>query len=437
MLSQSAFNALLKTLEEPPPHVKFIFATTEPHRIPITILSRCQTFDFRKIPAALIEQQIAAILKEEGITMEPDAVSVVAREAAGSMRDGLSLLDQIIAAYGKTVTTRGVYDLLGIAGAEVNIRLSRAVLSRDVRACLDIVSRLDQEGYNILRFIENYLVHLRDMIVIKAAGKDAPGLALARWEIDDMAAMTAEVELPELYRLFTTVLKAMELAPYSPQPKILFETTLIKLTQHEPLTSIDKLLRRLGDLRRGGALAPAPDAAPSPRPAPARGAQTSPAAAKAPPEPEAPAPEPAGQGAAPAVTASIDEASARQWLEVLKQIADKRRRLAQLLHGALLLRFDARQVKIGFASDGFDCSFVKEKENLDLVRDTVAKVTGAKPEVIVEGRCAEAEEHRRQEEAKFKQRRAKIEEDARSHPVVSEAIKILGGDILDIKTDVE
>jgi len=146
MLSQSAFNALLKTLEEPPPHVKFIFATTEPHRIPITILSRCQTFDFRKIPAALIEQQIAAILKEEGITMEPDAVSVVAREAAGSMRDGLSLLDQIIAAYGTTVTTRGVYDLLGIAGAEVNIRLSRAVLSRDVRACLDIVSRLDQEG---------------------------------------------------------------------------------------------------------------------------------------------------------------------------------------------------------------------------------------------------------------------------------------------------
>jgi hypothetical protein len=137
------------------------------------------------------------------------------------------------------------------------------------------------------------------------------------------------------------------------------------------------------------------------------------------------------------VAASVDEASTRQWLEVLKQIADKRRRLAQLLQGALLLRFDARQVKIGFASDGFDCGFVKEKENLDLVRETVAKVTGARPEVVVEGRCAEAEEHRRQEEAKFKQRRAKIEEDARSHPVVSEAVKILGGDILDIKTDVE
>jgi DNA polymerase-3 subunit gamma/tau len=196
MLSQSAFNALLKTLEEPPPHVKFIFATTEPHRIPITILSRCQGFDFRKIPSPLIEKQVSAILKEEKISMEPDAVTVIAREAAGSMRDALSLLDQIIAAFGKKIKTRDVYDLLGIVGAEVNINLSKAVFSRDVTACLDIINRLDQEGYNLLRFMENYLIHVRDMIVIKAAGKEAPGLALASWEIDAIAELVKPLDLP-------------------------------------------------------------------------------------------------------------------------------------------------------------------------------------------------------------------------------------------------
>jgi DNA polymerase-3 subunit gamma/tau len=260
MLSQSAFNALLKTLEEPPPHVKFIFATTEPHRIPITILSRCQSFDFRKIPSPLIEKQIAAILQEEKISMEPDAVTVIAREAAGSMRDALSLLDQIIAAYGKKIKSRDVYDLLGIVGAEVNINLSKAVISRDVTACLDIVHRLDQEGYNLLRFMDNYLIHIRDMIVIKAAGKGSPGLALASWEIDAIAELVQPLDLPELYRLFTTVSKTLELAPYSPYPKILLETTLIKLSQQESLATIDKILQRLGELKKSGALR-----APSPR----------------------------------------------------------------------------------------------------------------------------------------------------------------------------
>jgi DNA polymerase-3 subunit gamma/tau len=431
MLSQSAFNALLKTLEEPPPHVKFIFATTEPHRIPVTILSRCQRFDFRKIPTAMIEKQISTILGQEKIEMEADAVTVIAREADGSMRDALSLLDQIIAAFGSSIRTKDVLDLLGIAGSEVNVRLSGALLSRDVRACLDIIGKLDHEGYNLPRFFESYLVHVRDMIVIKTAGKDAPGLNLARWEVDAMAGMVGNVELPELYRIFTTVSKTMELAPYAPCPKILFETTFIKLSQSEPLTTIEKVLRRLGELRTGGAAAKR-DSLPPPPPSVSAG-------------PAVPGVEPkaAGDSGPPPPGPDLEEAppqdtpEARKWEEVVEKVTVARPGLGRALRGGLLLEFGKRTVKIGFASGGFGCNFVKDKENTALIRDVIEKVTGARPELQVEEKSPEAEEHKKKEENRFRERRARIEEEARSHPVVAEAIKILGGDIVDIKTDVE
>lgn len=436
MLSQSAFNALLKTLEEPPPHVKFIFATTEPHRIPITILSRCQGFDFRKIPSPLIEKQITSILKAEKIKMEPDAITIIAREAGGSMRDALSLLDQIIAAFSKDIKTKDILDLLGIAGAEVNINLSKAVLSRDVRTCLDIINRLDQEGYNLLRFIENYLVHIRDMVVIKAAGRDAPGLSLAKWEIEEIAGLVGDIDLPELYRLFTTVSKTMELAPYMQHPRILFETTLIKLAQHESLTTIEKILKRLGELKQSGTFIQ-----PSGKHVSLPSSSSPPVEEKAVGERKtgdaSSRPAPSRVVKEPAVGSSVSASSAEKWRAVLNEISGKRLRLAQILRSGMLLKFDEKQVKIGFASDGFDFGFAQEKENTDFVREAARKITGSVPEFVVEGKCVEAEVHKKKEENKYMEKREKIRHDARSHPVVAEAITILDGDIMDIITDVE
>ena len=456
MLSQSAFNALLKTLEEPPPHVKFIFATTEPHRIPVTILSRCQRFDFRKIALALIENKLVEICAEEKITIEPQAVTVLAREASGSMRDALSVLDQVIAAFGSEIKTKDVLGLLGIAGSEVNLKLSRAILSREAGQCLDIVNKLDQEGYDLLRFAENYLVHVRDMIIIKAVGKDAPGLSLAQWEIEEILGMVRDVDLPELYRLLTTIIKTLEMAPYTAYPRVLFETTFIKLTRQEPLTTIEKVLKRLGELKKSGVAiggaSPVSNTPPAPvsrgrgkqngaaagRPA-AGGAAGQPAEVKGsgkkqsdgasggPPE----AKEPLGSD-------SVGQQEIEQWMQVLGEISDGigMPRLSQMLGGGILLRFDKRQVRVGFAEEGFDCNYVRGDKNIDIMGKAIERVAGITPKIIIEANCAEAAEKKRKEDDKYRERREKLEQEARSHPVVVEAKNVLGGKIVDIKTDV-
>ncbi|MFH1435893.1 MAG: DNA polymerase III subunit gamma/tau [Pseudomonadota bacterium] len=457
MLSASAFNALLKTLEEPPPHVKFIFATTEPHRIPVTILSRCQRFDFRKIALAQIENKLAEICAEEKITIEPQAVTMLAREAAGSMRDALSVLDQVIAAFGSEITTKAALGLLGIAGSEVNLSLSRAILAREVRPCLDIINKLDQEGYDLLRFAENYLVHVRDMIIVKAVGKDAPGLSLAQWEIEEILGMVKDVDLPELYRLLTTVARTMEMAPYTSYPRVLFETTFIKLTQQEPLTTIEKVLHRLGELKKSGMAMGGGSPVSNTPPAPAshgrgkQGAAAGRTSAEEKAQPHAEAEEegsgkkePATAGGGlPAERQSTGSDSAGreepgQWMQVLGEITDGigMPRLSQMLGRGILLRFDKMQVRVGFAEEGFDCNYVKSDKNIRIMEQAIEKVAGITPKIVIEANCTEAQERRKMEDEKYRERREKLEQEARSHPVVVEAKNVLGGKIVDIKTDV-
>ena len=149
MLSTAAWNAFLKTLEEPPPHVKFIFATTEVHKVPVTILSRCQRYDFKLIATQTIARPLEQVLAAEQIEADPSAVQVLAREAAGSMRDAMSLLDQVIAFSGTKLGGDDVARVLGVADRNILHDLATALVTGDAAACLRVVDRLAQQGFDL------------------------------------------------------------------------------------------------------------------------------------------------------------------------------------------------------------------------------------------------------------------------------------------------
>ena len=167
MISINAFNALLKTLEEPPPHAKFMFATTESHKVPATINSRCQRFNFRTISVRDIIDGMARILAKEGIAAEESALALVAREAQGSFRDALSLLDQVIAFSPERISAHDVIDILGISGRDCFGRLLAAVLDHDPAGSLQIAHELFQQGYDPEQFVMDLIHYMRNLVVVR------------------------------------------------------------------------------------------------------------------------------------------------------------------------------------------------------------------------------------------------------------------------------
>src|SRR5256714_6505919 len=170
MLSGAAFNALLKTLEEPPPRVVFIMATTEIHKVPDTILSRCQQFEFRTIATAKIAEALRRIAREEKIDVDEDALREIARAGEGSMRDAQSAFDQVISFSGKKIKTEDVEKALGIAGADVLARIMKGIAENNPAEALAIVDDVVMRGHNLRNFLRDVLAHLRDLLVVKVSG---------------------------------------------------------------------------------------------------------------------------------------------------------------------------------------------------------------------------------------------------------------------------
>jgi DNA polymerase-3 subunit gamma/tau len=341
MLSTPAWNAFLKTLEEPPPHVKFIFATTEVHKVPITILSRCQRYDFKLIPTQAIARRLEQVLAQENIRADAPAVQVLAREAAGSMRDAMSLLDQVIAFSGVELSADDVTRVLGVADRKVLHELSSGLVGGDAAACLAVVERLAQHGFDLPHVARDLLQHLRNLVVAKVfasegatgarsgdGGQQGPSLRelldLADEEVGEVVELAARAEVDDLSRLFQGFSRAFDEVVRSGQPRTALEMALVRLARRPPLLPLDELLARVGDLERrlGGA--------PPPGPAPrggaggtgARGSQATPPSIHPPPggarthgslalvdpqPPVAPAPSAAAQ---PAVRPQVNAAPA-------------------------------------------------------------------------------------------------------------------------------
>ncbi|HTA88753.1 MAG TPA: DNA polymerase III subunit gamma/tau [Polyangiaceae bacterium] len=280
MLSTNAWNAFLKTLEEPPPHVKFIFATTEVHKVPITILSRVQRFDFKLIPTQMIVGRLRYVLDQEKIESDDAALGIIAREAAGSMRDAMSLLDQVIAWGGAKLTGEDVARVLGVASRKVLHDIAGALVSGDAQAALAVVSELANQGYDTAHVARDLLGLLRDLVVGKVCKEPGTLLDLADEEARDITELAKATDADDLIRLHQGFSQGFDDVVRSGQPRAALEMLLVRLARRPPLLPIDELVRRLAALeqRLGAPRGAQPSAQPG-RPQPQQSApQRQPAA---------------------------------------------------------------------------------------------------------------------------------------------------------------
>lgn len=252
MLSNAAWNAFLKTLEEPPPHVKFIFATTEVHKVPVTILSRCQRYDFKLVSAKRIGERLKEVLGKESIAADDSAVSVLAREAAGSMRDAMSLLDQVIAYGSEKISAEDVARVLGVADREVMNKLTGAILAGDAPTVLEVLDAVTRQGFDLVHLCRDLLHHVRNVVVAKVCPEDKARelLDLADEEVNDVLALAKKTDADDLTRLFQGLSKGFDEIVKSGQVRAALEMTLVRLARRPVLLPLDELLSRLGELEK-------------------------------------------------------------------------------------------------------------------------------------------------------------------------------------------
>ena len=288
MLSTAAFNALLKTLEEPPEHVKFMFATTDPEKVLPTILSRCQRFDLRRIPASLIVQQLTKIAKEENVKISPEALYAIARGADGGMRDAESTLDQLISFCGDKIEESDVLSMFGLSAQKQLLELSLAVLSGEIETALRVLNDLAKGGKDLGRLLSDLLNHFRNLLIFQVSRGDLNLVEVSEAEAASLREQSAMADANALARIMETLASAELRLRDAASKKILLEVALLKAIEARNAVSIDSVLRRLQDLRGGGTSSPAP-AIPQPRP-----------------QPTAPAPRPAQRAEAEPVSPRVD-----------------------------------------------------------------------------------------------------------------------------------
>jgi DNA polymerase-3 subunit gamma/tau len=250
MLTQVAFNALLKTLEEPPPHVKFIFATTEVQKIPVTILSRCQRFDFAGIGTPGIVERLRDIVAGEHLQADDDALELVARRAGGSMRDAQSLLDQLLAFGGDRLTAEQVHQLLGTAGDDRVLELAAAVLARDPARSLELLGRAADEGLQLGELLDQLIAYWRDLMLLNCTGGQATDLSVAPRHRDTLAQQAAGLKLDTILAGLDILAATRARLRNTNHGRVLFEMALVRLGRLDDLVSLSQVAQWLG---QGGA----------------------------------------------------------------------------------------------------------------------------------------------------------------------------------------
>jgi DNA polymerase-3 subunit gamma/tau len=333
MLTTEAFNALLKTLEEPPPHVKFVFATTDPQKVPATILSRCQRFDFRPVPEKDIVRSLASICESEKLDAEEDALIAVARSAAGGMRDAQSLLEQLGTLGGGKVRVADLHELLGTVSAERMSRLFDALAAGDAKAALGEAGEIFDAGTDPSELLRQCLRHAHDLLVAKAQGPRGDDATPLRRALDAQAKSFSDATLVHAVTILGEALRSAKLLG---EPRLFAETALARLAGHRDMRFLDQMVRELQSLeRRLGSAPAAPAPLPAPREPPVRAHAEAVAEAPAPRADDTPRPP------VPAGALTVDAVRAR-WNDVLEAARSSSRLRAALAAAVVLdLRGDA------------------------------------------------------------------------------------------------
>jgi DNA polymerase-3 subunit gamma/tau len=243
MLSTSAFNALLKTLEEPPAHVVFIMATTEVHKIPQTILSRCQRFDFRAISTRQVSDHLADICKKEGVKADDDALWIIARQGEGSMRDSQSLLDQVITFANGPLTRENVVQILGLTDRALLLETLTGLANRDTDQILGVIEKIRKAGYEPGLYAKDLLENIRNLLMFKISKKPSEILELPESEIRFLESLAVDLTEEEIHMLFDMALKGAADIPKSSDPRIVLEMVLLRMAQAPKIATLASFLQ--------------------------------------------------------------------------------------------------------------------------------------------------------------------------------------------------
>jgi len=475
MLSNSAFNALLKTLEEPPPHVVFIFATTEIHKIPATILSRCQHYNFRRIARTEIVARLRHVVDQDQIVIEERSLMALARASEGSMRDGLSLLDQAIAFGGKTIVHTDLEALLGAVPYELVRALIQAIMAQESAAALRVLAQLLDQGHDLRAYCAEVVEYIRNMLVVSVVPSPQEWQGLIEASAEDLVQMEADTQafspevLQELFAIFTQAEDSLRLSAH---PRFVLETAAVRAT---------RLLRR-GAGQSVQQAAPPAQAARSPQPGPGpvgkpgsatRSENSPPPPLSRPPQSTTPAPPvstpqrsssvgnaalprgastnppnvrpPGTVGEVKASTSVVSPvadngriAVTLNWEQVQEEVGSVSSRIAAFLERGRFVGVEGHVVTIGFAKQEMAArGMIENPENMTVLTSICERLSGQ----AVRLRIAELSESdpsgptmAQLRVAKEKEQRLVLFERARAHPVVKQALEVFGAEIAEVRS---
>jgi DNA polymerase-3 subunit gamma/tau len=429
MLSGPAFNALLKTVEEPPPRVVFIMATTDAHKVPETISSRCQLFEFRTIATAKIAERLRLIADAEKVSIGNDAIREIARAGDGSMRDAQSAFDQVISFAGNKIKTEDVEKALGLAGADVLARVMNGIAENKPAEALAIVDDVVMRGHNLRNFLRDMMAHLRDLLVVKVSG-DATILDSASGNSAALKQQADQFSESDLVRFFHSLAETETTLKEAANPRYQVEVALVKLMEMRRLASLSDLVQRIAALEAALRTGKPPADNPSPRTTPASSTPSPPSRSSTP-----------AKSAASEVSAASDPVVTRPAADgsfcsqVKAKLEQKRRKLMiAALESASRAELESDEFVVEFLPEAKHYrDTLSRSDNAKALREACAEVCGREIAIRfvikADGEAAGPEPAASNDP----QQRQKAKHAAAADPAVQQVQRTFGAEIVDVK----
>ena len=433
MLSTNAFNALLKTLEEPPEHVKFIFASTEPHKLPITILSRCQRFDFKRVPVAKIIVRLREIADKENVIISDSALALIARKGDGSMRDSLTAFDQVLAFCDSSVSDEDVVTLIGAVDPRLLADISAAVFNGDTQGVLAGIKRVDTVGYNMRQFCQDLIEHFRYLLVIRSVKKPEEILDLADAELEELRQQAAGFTAQDIQRRLTLLIKADGEMAYASFQRLILEMALLKATILVPIVPINELIEKIKMLETGAVHTPS---LPWNTARPAVSSEVVPSR----PEPQRVATQPvtpAPHISAPPIPKTQAHGSHSDWERFVAFTVEKRPAIGSVLEHGSPLKLEPGLMEIGFPTGSYYLTSAQDADSIREIQEMATEFIGTATTVKIKPIIPETGNSplslAEKKKCDGEQRMNTLKQEVAAHPVINEALRLFGGTIIDIR----
>lgn len=417
MLSIAAFNALLKTLEEPPPHVMFIFATTELQKIPITILSRCQRHDFRRIDVESISKHIKKICVKEKVDIDVESLGLIGREANGSMRDGLSLLDQVMSCTQGAIEHDRILDILGVIDRDIIFKISNAVIQGDITEILDILDEVYSAGHDMKKLYTDLIEHFRNLLIVKMGKKTRKLVDIPAYEIDLMLDQTKNAPKTFLNQLFDLLFKEEPIIGHSSRSKLAIEMVFIRMLQIKPALPIDVLIEKLDHLKKDFDESLETFIGTANRSSqPTSGSITGTAESTE------------TYASCHIEPADNDETLENKWEKLLSIFSEKHPSLATNLKNSKIKRLTDNRLEIEVNGNDFNINMVRKEKNKGIIKKICCDFLGKEIDVIIRTKKIEEDKHQQKNSGTVR-----LKQEALSHPLVTDALEIFNGKVVDVK----